>query len=490
MKSRIFLTTLLLMFSIPSVNALNTVETIVYDFNDLKQAISEANERPLDTATIIYFRSPILVPNDNPLPPIKARMNFEPAEFMAQDGGPEHLIQVEPTGILGVRDAVFSGWNQGAAGPVLFENHGDLVLRRITFDTVVGYRDCGKFHCIDNETAVIENMTAAKLLLDRVRVFDQGVHAAGIFDEGPQNRILSNEGRAELVRNQFYLSHKRMRKPIFNSGSLYFQNSSFMVANPMAIPELSLLDSAEGAEAQSANSVFDGFVGDFCAVVTSSGHNTTSAHDCSWSAAGDMVGVQTGLIWRAIDSKDYAKNLVPSAASPLVDTADPYQCPTENPGYPDGVPVWDGNNDGEAICDRGAWELKPTSLAEGGINGFFYNPDADGHYVYIQETDFTTLVMWNTFDSEGRQAWVYGTGELQSGRAVIAEAYINRTEGLTPEGLVSGVEAQKWGQLIVELESCAIGWVDYQSALPEFGSGHFPIERLAYVKQLGCNDPD
>lgn len=490
MKSRIFLTALLLMCCIPTVNALNTVEAIVYDFNDLKQAIREANERPLDTATIIFFRSPILVPNDDSLPPIKARMNFEPAEFMVEEGGPERLIQVESTGSLGVRDTVFRGWTQGAAGPVLFENHGDLVLRRITFDTAVGYRNCGKFHCIDNETAVIENMPGAKVILEGVRAFDQGVQTPGILDEGPQNRILSNEGRAELVRTQFYLSHKRMSKPIFNSGSLRFQNSSFMVANPVAIPELSLLESAEGAEARSVNSVFDGFVGDVCDVVTSSGHNTTSAHDCSWSAAGDMVGVQTGLIWRTTDSTDYAKHLVPSAASPLIDSADPDQCPTDNPGYPNGVPIWDGNDDGEEICDRGAWELQAISLAEGGINGFFYNPNADGHYIYIQETDFTTLVMWNTFDSEGKQAWVYGTGQLQSGRAVIAEAYINRTEGLTPEGLVSDVDAQKWGQLIVELESCAIGWVDYQSILPEFGSGQFPIERLAYVKQLGCNDPD
>jgi hypothetical protein len=236
--------------------------------------------------------------------------------------------------------------------------------------------------------------------------------------------------------------------------------------------------------------VIDGFTGKTCDAMTSLGHNTASANDCSWSATGDMVGVRTGLMWRVYHWPSQAKALIPSAASPLIDSADPNYCSTEIPGYEPGRTIWDGNGDGVATCDRGAWELQPASLAEGGINGFYYNPDEDGHYIYVQETDFTTLVMWNTFDAEGNQAWVYGTGQLQSGKAIIAEAYVNRTGGLTPEGLITDVEAQEWGQLIVEMESCTSGLINYQSILPEFGSGQFPIERLAYVKQLGCNDPE
>jgi len=480
---------LLLMCCVPKANALNLVSEFVNDFDELKEAINEANERPLDTATIFYFGSPILVPNDESLPPIRARMNFEVGEFIVENGGPERLIQVESTGIFGIRDMTFTGWSQHKTGPVLFENQGHLVLRRIYLDTVVGYRTCTKFSCYDNDTAVIQNMPGAYVLLDGVRVFDQDVGYSVGAPTGPWNRILSNEGRAELIRTQFYLSHKREKEAIFNSGILRFENASFMVANPIAIPEKSLIASADGANAQSVNSVFDGFKGNLCEVVTSLGHNTVSAHDCPWSTSGDMVGARTGLIARTCP-RSKSKALIPSAASPLIDTAHPDYCSTDIAGYPAGLTIWDGNGDGIATCDRGAWELQPTSLAEGGINGFYYNPEEDGHYIYIQETDFTTLVMWNTFDSEGNQAWVYGTGRLESGRGVIAKAYINRTGGLTPEGLITDVEAQEWGQLIVEMESCANGLFDYQSVLPEFGSGQFPIERLAYVKQLGCNDPD
>jgi hypothetical protein len=174
---------------------------------------------------------------------------------------------------------------------------------------------------------------------------------------------------------------------------------------------------------------------------------------------------------------------VPSAASSVIDSADAAWCP-------DGYEIRDGDGDGLATCDRGARELEPTRLAEGGINGFYFNPDEDGHYVYVQQTDFTTLVMWNTFDADGNQAWIYGTGKLEAGRSVMAEAYINRTGGLTPDGLLTDVDAEAWGELQIDMDSCARGIVAYRSVLPEFGSGQFPIERLAYVKQLGCVDPE
>jgi hypothetical protein len=48
------------------------------------------------------------------------------------------------------------------------------------------------------------------------------------------------------------------------------------------------------------------------------------------------------------------------------------------------------------------------------------------------------------------------------------------------------VMAEHWGQLRVDLSSCMEGTVTYQSELPEFGYGQFPVRRLAYSKQIGC----
>jgi hypothetical protein len=317
--------------------------------------------------------------------------------------------------------------------------------------------------------------------VDDVRIVDSGTSDPfGVYY--PNNGILFNEGTAIVIRMQVYLNNNQWEEPITNAGFIRMRNSSLMVRNPVDLPSLPLVAVSDNARTEIVNSVFDGFTGDWCPAVHSLGHNTTSAHDCEWSAPGDRSGVPTGLIWRRRSTNSSEYNLVPSAASSVVDSADADWCPG-------GYTIWDGNNDGVAECDRGAWELVPTSLAEGGINGFYYNPDEDGHYVYVQQTDFTTLVMWNTFDAEGNQAWIYGTGKLESGRSVIAKAYINRTGGLTPEGLISDIEAELWGELQVDMESCTNGFVGYRSLLPEFGTGQFPIERLAYVKQLGCVDP-
>jgi len=130
--------------------------------------------------------------------------------------------------------------------------------------------------------------------------------------------------------------------------------------------------------------------------------------------------------------------------------------------------------------------LPSTTLSEGGITGLYFNPAADGSYISVLETDYNTLVIWNTFDADGNQLWVYGVGDGQDGGStVVAETYINRGTGFLPNGEVDA-EAERWGLLRLDLASCTEGTFTYHSDLPEFDSGQFPIVRLAYSKQIGC----
>jgi hypothetical protein len=172
--------------------------------------------------------------------------------------------------------------------------------------------------------------------------------------------------------------------------------------------------------------------------------------------------------------------IVPMAASPAVDSANQEACDATRElftGWPS-----------REVCDRGAFEYRKTTLGEGGINGLYFNPEADGHYVQVLQTDFLTLVIWNTFDRDGNPAWVYGTGQLVDGRSVIAETYVNRGVMVLPGAPVPDAETDYWGTLELEMENCQAGHVAFHSVDPEFGSGQFPIERLANVKQLGCVD--
>jgi hypothetical protein len=132
-------------------------------------------------------------------------------------------------------------------------------------------------------------------------------------------------------------------------------------------------------------------------------------------------------------------------------------------------------------------EAPPAAiLSEGGINGLYHDLQAPHRYLYVLETDYTTLVVWNTFNPEGNQLWVYGVGDLlNDGQSVVADTYINRSAGFLPGGEADD-EVEPWGLIRVDLSSCTEGTVTYQSDLPEFGSGQFSVRRLAYSKQIGC----
>lgn len=134
----------------------------------------------------------------------------------------------------------------------------------------------------------------------------------------------------------------------------------------------------------------------------------------------------------------------------------------------------------------------PTSvnIPDGGITGLYHDRKAPHRYLYVLETDHTTLVVWNTFDEDGNQVWVYGVGDLsEDGSSVVAEAYVNTSGGFLPNGKADD-DVEPWGVIRLDLASCKKGKVTYQSDMPEFGSGSFSVKRLAYSKQIGCTELD
>lgn len=245
------------------------------------------------------------------------------------------------------------------------------------------------------------------------------------------------------------------------------------------------IDTNDSSDTEVVNSVFDGFSGEWCQSVQSMGFNMSNSEECTWQATADLVGKPSGLLWREaselLDEAAFEYSLIPILASAAVDSGSNEYCSPKRV-------LADGNGDGTVVCDRGAVELLPRGLGNGGINGLFYNPEADGHYVQILQTDYTVLVTWLTFDNDGNQVWVFGTGDLVGGRSVVAESYINVNDGRLPDGSYPPSEAVYWGTLEVDLESCTQGSVGYSSSYSGFGDGVFPIKRLGYVKQLGCID--
>ena len=141
-------------------------------------------------------------------------------------------------------------------------------------------------------------------------------------------------------------------------------------------------------------------------------------------------------------------------------------------------------------CDAGAAQFDATkSVGEGGMNGVWYDRAANGHYVTIQRVhdDDTALVIWDTFDRNGNQAWIYGVGHV-SGKHISIQMSQNLGGRLQAGGPPTGSSVHPWGTVEIDLASCTSGTLRYQSSIPTFGSGQFPLDRLAYVSAFGCVD--
>ena len=142
-------------------------------------------------------------------------------------------------------------------------------------------------------------------------------------------------------------------------------------------------------------------------------------------------------------------------------------------------------------CDAGAYEYGggAGALTANGMNGFYYDPDANGHYVSIQRIhdNGDIAILWNTFDQKGNQAWIYGVGQL-SGQHIHADMSRNVGGVLQVGGPPTGSSVRAWGTVDIDLTSCLFAQFNYQSSVANFGSGQFPLTRLALVSDFGCSN--
>ncbi|MFT3792192.1 MAG: choice-of-anchor Q domain-containing protein [Rudaea sp.] len=283
---------------------------------------------------------------------------------------------------------------------------------------------------------------------------------------------------------------------IANSGNLEIYNSTFSNASSSGWVITSYTNQTDSSAAlKIANSLFVG--GDGAALclpvgpatslggsVTSLGGNVATDSSCGLSAAnGDKIDTSLSL---------------PAAADHggLVPTV---QIGYGNPAYRAGVAQYCEATDARGVvrnaanCDAGAYESGGGLglVTENGMNGLYYVPGiANGHYVSVQRIhdNSDVMVFWNTFDRNGNQAWLYGVGTLTSDRHIHAQMARNTGGVLQPGGAPTGAKSSSWGTVDIDVSNCSAAQFAYQSNLPEFGSGQFPLTRLAFESAINCGD--
>lgn len=421
-----------------------------------------------------------------------------PAQFIGRDGGPATLLRVEGNGSLHLSNIGFEDFDLGVVGAVeggLLVNRGFLQLSPAQFRDNTVQVDCGGGTCTRYKP-LVANLESGEFRALQVSIVNSGAVLADGSANSGSGAVIRNLGTARLTNVQLYLTFQNFDPPFNNGGQMWLRNVSFgFEGRPEHLQNEFI---ASPGRLQVSNSIIAGFGSAWCEGVISAGYNLVDNAQCGISGRADIVGKPAGLRWQPVDARWRGREeqmlthaLVPIAASPAVDSASEDWCPDESlhddRGIFPQVRALDGDGDGVAHCDRGAFEIARNVVQTGGINGLYFNPEADGHYVYIADTRYNTMVMWTTFDADRKQAWIFGIAEKAvAGRSLIADAWINRDGRVSLSGKFDPATSEPWGRIELDLSTCDQGRFAFFSETPGWGSGEFEVTRLAHVKRLGC----
>ena len=380
-------------------------------------------------------------------------------------------VQVQPGGSLIVRNINLgvpadstSGTSQRTAvisppsDPALFINNRPQIVN---------------YGNLTIESASLSGMTYATATL------------SGIATVSPE--MIDNNGQL-LLRNVTVAGNFGQGALISNIGAVEISQSTISVPGS----SLALFTTTGfGATYAFANNLFSGNIGclldarfPFTAFVSQGGNvSPDSASSCNLVAPGDRVVADAGL-GAFGDNGGLVNTVLLDGSSAAVRNGLAANCEASDArGVVRNVQARDG-------CDSGAYEFGGGHglLSQGGMSGFFYDASADGHYVTVQRLDWgTALVVWNTFDKNGQAAWIYSIGSVD-GNHVHAQGAQNLGGVLQPGGPPTGSHGSVWGDIDITFSNCLGGSFSYNSPLANFGSGQFPLNRLAFLGDLDCSD--
>ncbi len=132
----------------------------------------------------------------------------------------------------------------------------------------------------------------------------------------------------------------------------------------------------------------------------------------------------------------------------------------------------------------------PPSPSVPGLSGTWYDPAYSGQGWFLQEiAEGMVVVMWFSYDGQGRPAHFLAIGELQ-GRSLVARG-VQRARGtfFGADFDRTDVVREHWGDLHIVFDSCVSATLSWRSPLAEFGSGLLLPRRLTRSESLPCAFP-
>ncbi|TDJ31631.1 MAG: hypothetical protein E2O56_06740 [Gammaproteobacteria bacterium] len=110
--------------------------------------------------------------------------------------------------------------------------------------------------------------------------------------------------------------------------------------------------------------------------------------------------------------------------------------------------------------------------------------EGEGWLIEILENG-VAVVYWFTYDAEGRQMWLVGTGTLVGDTLTVDELFVTGGavfgDGFDP----ADVTREVWGSLVIVFSGCDTATLSYTS-ISGFGAGDFELARITTLAELAC----
>lgn len=121
-----------------------------------------------------------------------------------------------------------------------------------------------------------------------------------------------------------------------------------------------------------------------------------------------------------------------------------------------------------------------------GQSGSWYDSTHSGEGYTLQwMSRDEAILIWFSYDAEGSQYWMIGTGTYDDGKIEFPVLHSTLGGRFGGEFKPEDVEFIDWGSLTLELD-CQGGGALFDSTLPEFGAGSLELDRLTYLARPAC----
>jgi hypothetical protein len=122
-------------------------------------------------------------------------------------------------------------------------------------------------------------------------------------------------------------------------------------------------------------------------------------------------------------------------------------------------------------------------------SGAWYVPTRSGEGWLLEEyPDGRAGIYWFTFDEQGRQRWIIGTGVRDGERWRFDDTFLARGARFGSAFRREDVQLREFGQLTIERDTCGAMRVQYTGIDPAHGAAERATQRLASIAGLPCLD--